>query len=197
MPNGWRTINSLVHKIRLHGRRGKGMAESFSRQKSRHAPQKEGGLKILCDLPPVWPRLVRPTNLMSRMDGKKTHTHYRGTRLNAMKRFCLYSLWSHPKNLIFFSPLWGMLRRSRCVQIFSNNSPCVVVYLTLLTDDPLRIQSSWSQDRRKNQTKLKRKSEISRESRQKRTDKEVASKGHRRDKNRKHKQNPTNSRNKL
>ena len=41
------------HKIRLHGRRGKGMAESFSRQKSRHAPQKEGGLKILCDLPPV------------------------------------------------------------------------------------------------------------------------------------------------
>ena len=77
MPNGWRTINSLVHKIRLHGRRGKGMAESFSRQKSRHAPQKEGGLKILCDLPPVWPRLVRPTNLMSRMDGKKTHTHCR------------------------------------------------------------------------------------------------------------------------
>ena len=75
MPNGWRTINSLVHKIRLHGRRGKGMAESSSRQKSRHAPQKEGGLKILCDLPPVWPRLVRPTNLMSRMDGKKTHTH--------------------------------------------------------------------------------------------------------------------------
>ena len=51
------------------------MAESFSRQKSRHAPQKEGGLKILCDLPPVWPRLVRPTNLMSRTDGKKTHTH--------------------------------------------------------------------------------------------------------------------------
>ena len=55
------------------------MAESFSRQKSRHAPQKEGGLKILCDLPPVRPRLVRPTNLMSRMDGKKTHTHTHGT----------------------------------------------------------------------------------------------------------------------
>ena len=53
MPNGWRTINSLVHKIRLHGRRGKGMAETFSREKFRHAPQKEGGLKILCDLPPV------------------------------------------------------------------------------------------------------------------------------------------------
>ena len=52
------------------------MAESFSRQKSRHAPQKEGGLKILCDLPPVRPRLVRPTNLMSRMDGKKTHVRW-------------------------------------------------------------------------------------------------------------------------
>ena len=33
----------VVHKIRLHGRRGKGMAESFSREKLRHAPQKEGG----------------------------------------------------------------------------------------------------------------------------------------------------------
>ena len=75
MSNGWRTIKSLVHKIRLHGRRGKGKAESFSREKLRHAPQKEGGWEILCDLPPVWPRLVRPTNLMSRMDGKKTHTH--------------------------------------------------------------------------------------------------------------------------
>ena len=76
MPNGWRTIKSLVvHKIRLHGRRGKGMAESFSREKLRHAPQKEGGWEILCDLPPVWPRLVHPTNLMSRMNGKKTHKH--------------------------------------------------------------------------------------------------------------------------
>ena len=43
MPNGWRTIKSLVHKIRLHGRRGKGVAESFSREKLRHAPQNEGG----------------------------------------------------------------------------------------------------------------------------------------------------------
>ena len=55
MLNGWRTIKSLVpvHKIRLHGRRGKGMAESFSRAKLRQAPQKEGGREILCDLPPV------------------------------------------------------------------------------------------------------------------------------------------------
>ena len=44
MRNGWRTIKSLVHKKkRLHGRRGKGMAESFSGEKLRHAPQKEGG----------------------------------------------------------------------------------------------------------------------------------------------------------
>ena len=43
VPNGGRTIKSLVHKIRLHSRRGKGMAESFSREKLRHASQKEGG----------------------------------------------------------------------------------------------------------------------------------------------------------
>ena len=53
----------------------------------------------------------------------------------------------------------------------------VVVYLTLT--DPLRIQPC-SQDRR-NQTKSNRKSEMSRESRQKRTDKKLASKRHRRD----------------
>ena len=53
-----------------------------------------------------------------------------------------------------------------------------VVFLTLT--DPLRIQP-WSQDRR-NQTKSNRELEISRESRHKRTDKKVASKGHRRDK---------------
>ena len=48
MSNKWRTINSWVHKIRLHGRRGKETAESFSRQKLRQAPQKKGG-EILCD----------------------------------------------------------------------------------------------------------------------------------------------------
>ena len=36
-------IHTYIHKIRLHSRRGKGMAESFSREKLRHAPQKEGG----------------------------------------------------------------------------------------------------------------------------------------------------------
>ena len=53
VPNGWRTINSLVHKIRLHSGRGKGMAESFSREKLRHATQKEGVREMLCGLPPV------------------------------------------------------------------------------------------------------------------------------------------------
>ena len=43
MPNEWITIKSLVHKIRLHGRRGKGTAESFSLEKERYAPQKERG----------------------------------------------------------------------------------------------------------------------------------------------------------
>ena len=55
---------------------------------------------------------------------------------------------------------------------------CCCCFLTLT--DPLRIQP-WSQDRR-NQTKSNRESEISMEIRHKRTDKEVVSKGHRRDK---------------
>ena len=50
--NKRRTINSWVDKIRLHGRRGKGTAESFSQEKLRQAPQKEGG-EILCDLSSV------------------------------------------------------------------------------------------------------------------------------------------------
>ena len=60
-------------------------------------------------------------------------------------------------------------------------SCCLLLFVAFLTlTDPLRIQP-WSQDRR-NQTKSNRETEISRESRQKRTDKKVASKGHRRDK---------------
>ena len=31
--------------------------------------------ELLEEIPPVWPRLVRPTNLMSRMNGKNTYTH--------------------------------------------------------------------------------------------------------------------------
>ena len=84
MPNGWRTIKSLVHKIWLHGRRGKGMAESFSREKLRHAPQKEGGWKILCDLPPVWPRgYVQRTWCPEWLGRKHTHTHTHIGRINA------------------------------------------------------------------------------------------------------------------
>ena len=32
--------------------------------------------------------------------------YHRGTRLNAMKRFCLCSLWSH-LNVLTFPPDWG------------------------------------------------------------------------------------------
>ena len=45
-------VENDLHKIRLHGRRGKGTAESFSREKLRQTPQKKGG-EILCDLLPV------------------------------------------------------------------------------------------------------------------------------------------------
>ena len=43
---------------------------------------------------------------------------HRGTRLYAMKRFCICSLWSHLNALTFPPPDWGMLRRSRRVLIF-------------------------------------------------------------------------------
>ena len=81
----------------------------------------------------------------------------------------------------YYPPLlWGNVRFApiMCVPDASDTIRCVLwtalfvaVYVTLT--DPLRIQP-WSQDRR-NQTKSNRKSEISRESRQKRTGKKVAS----------------------
>ena len=50
-----------------------------------------------------------------------TQGYYRrGTRLNAMKRFYICSLWSHLNVLTFLPPPnWGMLRRSRYVLIFN------------------------------------------------------------------------------
>ena len=41
-----------------------------------------------------------------------------GTRLNAITKFCICSLWSHLNVLTFFPHDWGMLRRSRCAQFF-------------------------------------------------------------------------------
>ena len=61
MPNKWRTINSWVQKIRLHGRRGKGTAKSFSREIMRTF--------ILCD--PGW--CVHKSDVHSKWDGN-THT---------------------------------------------------------------------------------------------------------------------------
>ena len=44
--------------------------------------------------------------------------YHRGTRLNAIKGFCICSLRSHLNVLTFFHPDWGMLGRSRRVLIF-------------------------------------------------------------------------------
>ena len=52
--------------------------------------------------------------------------YHRGTRLNAMKRFCICSLRSH-LNVLTFPPDWGMLRRSRCVHIFLQKYSCAVL----------------------------------------------------------------------
>ena len=78
MPNGWKTIKSLAHKIRLHGRRGKGMAESFSREKLKHAPRERRWMRN-----PVWPSsCVTPAGASNELDAqneweenKHTHTH--------------------------------------------------------------------------------------------------------------------------
>ena len=78
MPNGWRTIKSLVHKIRLHGRRGKGMAESFSREKL-----KKGAAERRCMRNPVWPSsCVTPAGTSNELDvqnewEENTHTQSR------------------------------------------------------------------------------------------------------------------------
>ena len=63
-----------IHKIRLHDRRAKGTttAESFSREKLRQAPQKEGG-EILCD--PGWYVHNKP-DVQNKWDDN-THTHWR------------------------------------------------------------------------------------------------------------------------
>ena len=46
--------------------------------------------------------------------------HHRGTRLNPMKRFCIYlQPIIPPKRFFYISPPdWEMLKMSRCVQIF-------------------------------------------------------------------------------
>ena len=72
MPNArmWRSFNSLVYKNRLHGRRGKGTAEFFSRQKlNKHRRRKveKSCVTLLCDLAGT------PRNLTSRINGMTTH----------------------------------------------------------------------------------------------------------------------------
>ena len=72
MPNGWRTIKSLVHKIRLHGRRGKGMAESFSREKIKASTAESGWMEN-----PVLPSCVTPagTSIEVQNEWEEKHTH--------------------------------------------------------------------------------------------------------------------------
>ena len=70
--------------------------------------------------------------------------YHRGTRLNTMKRFCICSLWqSHltANRFDIFSPEWGMLRRSRCVQ-FRYLYVVVVVVVFTLTDRASTIPSN-------------------------------------------------------
>ena len=53
--------------------------------------------------------------------------YHRGTRLNAMKCFFLYlQPMIQPKRFDISPPDWGMLRRSRCVQIFLETTRSLV-----------------------------------------------------------------------
>ena len=55
--------------------------------------------------------------------------YHRGTRLNAMKSFFLYlKPMIPPKRFDVFPPDWGMLRRSRRVQIFLETTRSSLVF---------------------------------------------------------------------
>ena len=103
-----------------------------------------------------------------------THTRWQGAR-NPAARVIL----NRPPNR---SPPYRVSASANlhhhCSYLYMRTKSLCCCFLTLT--DPLRIQP-WSQDRR-NKTKSNRESEISMESRQKRTDKDVASKGDRHDK---------------
>ena len=65
------SVISMAYKIRLHGRRGKKTAESFSREKLRQAPQNEGR-EILYD--PGW--YVHKSDVQNKWnDNTHTYTH--------------------------------------------------------------------------------------------------------------------------
>ena len=90
MPNEWKTIKSLVHKIRLHGWRGKGMAESLLARKSKARTAERRWMRN-----PVWPySCVTPAGTSNGLDVQNEweentqHTHYYwGTRLNNAEEF--------------------------------------------------------------------------------------------------------------
>ena len=99
MPNGRRTIIFLLHQIRLHGRRGKRLAESFSRERLTHAPQKELDEKyrrtsLLCDSGWYVQRFSCPEWL-----GRKQHTHTQSPYEKKRKRQWFKQNSETPKEL--------------------------------------------------------------------------------------------------
>ena len=111
----------------------------------------------------------------SKMSGRDLSLYYTNTIV--ISNILEYSTIQYSTIVIILNDTGSKCHRT-IPQYIMSYSCCCCCFLTLT--DPLRIQP-WSQDRW-NQTKSNRESEISMESRQKRTDKEVASKGHRRDK---------------
>ena len=76
MPNGWRTIKSLVvHKIRLHSRRGKGMAESFSQEKLRRTHRRKKVNEKSCVTPAGTSNELDVQNEWEENTHTHTHTH--------------------------------------------------------------------------------------------------------------------------
>ena len=76
----------LVHKIRLHGRRGKGTAEPFSREKLTQAPQKEGG-EILCK--PGW--YVHQPDVQNKWDETSFTAPAESGRSGERSRSCVHA----------------------------------------------------------------------------------------------------------
>ena len=78
MPNEWRTIKKIVRTQKFDFTVDEGKKwlnpsreKNYGNHRRRKADEKSGVTFLLCDS--GW--YVRPTNLMSRMSGKKTHTH--------------------------------------------------------------------------------------------------------------------------
>ena len=151
MPNGWRTIKSVVHKIKFDFTADEGKEwvnpsreKSLGTHRRNKVDEKSCVTFLLCD--PGW--YVQRT-WMSRMDGKKTHTHkyidkilgktdnrqtnrpfvvYRVNRYRLEKK--IWTHLNHHLNLIYFEyiyPVRGEIIGSRnCAYVptaFTAESP--------------------------------------------------------------------------